>query len=117
VSGPGRRGRSGGRPAWRDDRVWQAGFLVGSALGAAATVLGRRAERMARQGLVDWSAAERVAVERLRHAPGSLTAEELRETEPLYAAAMERVVPRLTEALGSPLPGVVDRSAVVDRAG
>ena len=30
-----------GRPAWRDDRVWQAGFLVGSAIGAAATVLGR----------------------------------------------------------------------------
>jgi hypothetical protein len=38
---------------WRDDRVWQAGFLVGSAIGAAATVLGRRAERVARQGLVE----------------------------------------------------------------
>ena len=28
----------------RDDRVWQAGFLVGSALGVAATVVGRRLE-------------------------------------------------------------------------
>jgi coenzyme F420 biosynthesis associated uncharacterized protein len=105
------------RPAWRDDRVWQAGFLVGSALGAAATVLGRRAERVARQGLVDWPAAERFAVERLKNAPGALTPDELRATEPAYAAAMERIVPRLSQALGTELPGVVERSAVVDRAG
>ena len=110
---------SGSRPAGRrrDDRVWQAGFLVGSALGAAATVIGRRAEQVARRGLVDWPAAERYAVARLRSAPGSLTAAELRATEPLYAAAMERIVPRLTAALGAELPGVVERSAVVDRAG
>ena len=105
------------RPGWRDDRVWQAGFLVGSALGAAATVLGRRAERVARQGLVDWPAAERFAVQRLKSAPGALTAEELRASEPAYAAAMERIVPRLSQALGTELPGVVERSAVVDRAG
>ena len=105
------------RPAWRDDRVWQAGFLVGSALGAAATVLGRRAERVARQGLVDWPAAERFAVQRLKSAPGALTPEELRASEPAYAAAMERIVPRLSQALGTELPGVVERSAVVDRAG
>src|SRR4051794_27352638 len=105
------------RPLWRDDRVWQAGFLVGSALGAAATVLGRRAERSARRGLVDWGAAERVAADRLRHAPGTLTREELRATEPLYAAAMARIVPRLSAALEADLPGVVERSAVVDRAG
>jgi coenzyme F420 biosynthesis associated uncharacterized protein len=102
---------------WRDDRVWQAGFLVGSALGAAATVLGRRAERAARQGLVDWPGAERFAVERLRSVPGSLSAAELRAAEPSYAAAMERIVPRLSQALGTQLPGVVERSAVVDRAG
>jgi len=105
------------RPGWRDDRVWQAGFLVGSALGAAATVLGRRAERVARQGLVDWPAAERFAVQRLKSAPGALTPEELRASEPAYAAAMERIVPRLSQALGTELPGVVERSAVVDRAG
>lgn len=104
-------------PARRDDRVWQAGFLVGSALGAAATVLGRRAERVARQGLVDWSAAERFAIQRLKSAPGSLTPAELRATEGSYAAAMERIVPRLATALGAELPGVVERSAVVDRAG
>jgi len=105
------------RTSWRDDRVWQAGFLVGSAIGAAATVLGRRAERAARTGLVDWPAAERFAVERLKATPGALTPEELKATAPLYAAAMERIVPRLSEALGTELPGVVERSGVVDRAG
>jgi len=105
------------RSSWRDDRVWQAGFLVGSAIGAVATVLGRRAERVARTGLVDWPAAERFAVERLKSTPGTLSTAELRATEPLYAAAMERIVPRLSAALGTELPGVVERSAVVDRAG
>jgi hypothetical protein len=119
VSAP-RPGAGHGRgkaSAWRDDRVWQAGFLVGSALGAAATVLGRRAERAARRGLVDWPAAERFAVERLRSAPGALTGDELRAAEPAYAEAMTVIVPRLSAALGTELPGVVDRSAVVDRAG
>jgi coenzyme F420 biosynthesis associated uncharacterized protein len=107
----------GRRAGWRDDRVWQAGFLVGSALGAAATVLGRHAERVARKGLVDWPAAEQFAVQRLRNAPGALSPAELRATEPAYAAAMDRIVPRLSQALGTELPGVVERSAVVDRAG
>ncbi len=108
------RGRG---PAWRDDRVWQAGFLLGSALGAAATVVGRHAERSARQGLVDWPEVERIAVGRLRGAPGTLDPAELRATEPAYAEAMARIVPALTEALGTDLPGVVERSGVVDRAG
>ena len=84
----------------RDDRLWQAGFLVGSALGAAVTVLGRRAERSARRGLVDWTQAEAVAVGRLRKAPGRLDAAELRRSEPAYAAAMAVVVPRLAERAG-----------------
>jgi coenzyme F420 biosynthesis associated uncharacterized protein len=113
----GSAGSQGGKPAWRDDRVWQAGFLIGSALGAAATVLGRRAEQAARQGLVDWPAAERVAIQRLKSAPGRLTPAQLATTEPLYAAAMDRIVPRLSQALEAELPGVVERSAVVDRAG
>jgi coenzyme F420 biosynthesis associated uncharacterized protein len=113
----GRRGGRGNGPAWRDDRIWQAGFLVGSALGAAATVLGRRAEHVARRGLVDWPRAERIAADRLRNAPGALSPEELRATEPAYAAAMAAIVPRLSEALGTELPGVVERSGVVDRAG
>jgi coenzyme F420 biosynthesis associated uncharacterized protein len=101
----------------RDDRRWQAGFLAGSALGAAATVLGRRAERVARRGLVDWAAAERVAIARLRRSPGGLEPAELRAAEPAYASAMARIVPRLSEVLGAELPGVVERSSVVDRAG
>jgi coenzyme F420 biosynthesis associated uncharacterized protein len=116
ASGP-RRGGGAGRPAWRDDRILQAGFLVGTALGAAATVIGRRAEMAARRGLVDWSQAERIAIARLRSAPGALTPEELRAAEPEYAAAMARIVPRLSQALGAELPGVVERAGVTDRAG
>ncbi len=103
--------------ATRDDRVWQAGFLVGSALGVAATVVGRRMERSARRGLVDWPAAERVAAGRLRDAPGSLSPSELAAAEPAYAETMARIVPRLSEVLGTELPGVVERSGVVDRVG
>jgi coenzyme F420 biosynthesis associated uncharacterized protein len=110
------RSRNDDRPSWRDDRVWQAGFLIGSALGAAATIAGRRAEKAARRGLVDWPEVERIAIGRLRAAPGSLDAAELRAAEPAYAAAMARIVPALTTALGSPLPGVVERAGVVDRA-
>jgi len=113
----GRADRTDGRPSWRDDRVWQAGFLLGSALGAAATVAGRRAERSARRGLVDWPEVERIAIARLGAAPGTLTAAELRAVEPAYAEAMARIVPALSTALGSELPGVVERSGVVDRAG
>jgi coenzyme F420 biosynthesis associated uncharacterized protein len=103
--------------SWRDDRAWQAGILIGSALGAAATVVGRHMERRARQGLVDWATVERLAIGRLERAPGALPPEELAATEPDYAAAMARIVPALSAALGTELPGVVDRSGVVDRAG
>ncbi len=109
------RRTSGG--SWRDDRAWQAGILIGSALGAAATVVGRRMERTAREGLVDWPAVERIAVGRLARAPGALTEADLRATEGEYAAAMTRIVPARSAALGTELPGVVERSAVVDRAG
>ncbi len=108
-------GRRGG--TWRDDRAWQAGILIGSAFGAAATVVGRRLERSARTGLVDWPAVERQAIGRLTRAPGSLSVHDLRAVEPEYAAAMARIVPALSEALGTQLPGVVERSGVVDRAG
>ena len=96
----------------------RSGFLLGSALGAAATVAGRRAERTARAGgLVDWPEVERIAIGRLRSARGTLPASELAAAEPAYAEAMARIVPALSAALGSPLPGVVERSGVVDRAG
>ena len=102
---------------WRTDRRWQAGFILGSAIGAAATVLGRRAERVARRGLVDWGAVERIAIRRAERAPGGLSALELKAAEGAYREAMARVVPRLGEALGTALPGVVERASVVDRAG
>jgi coenzyme F420 biosynthesis associated uncharacterized protein len=111
------RDRARGGGSWRDDRAWQAGILIGSAMGAAATVVGRRMERQAREGLVDWPSVERIAVARLARAPGALTAAELRATEPAYAEAMARIVPVLSTALGAELPGVVERSGVVDRAG
>ena len=119
---PGRPRRTGGedRPRtgpWYDERLWQAGFLIGSALGAAATVVARRAERSARTGLVDWPRVEALAIARVRNAPGRLEATELTAAAPAYAAAMDRIVPRLADALGSPLPGVVERAGVVDRAG
>jgi coenzyme F420 biosynthesis associated uncharacterized protein len=105
------------RPPWRDDRVWQAGFLIGSAIGAAAAVVGRRAERSARRGLVDWGEVERIAIGRLSKTPGALPPAELRAAEAHYAEAMARIVPALQAALGTALPGVVERSGVVDRAG
>ncbi len=92
-------------------------MLIGSALGAAATIAGRRMERTAREGLVDWPTVERVAVSRLARAPGRLTADELRAAEPAYAEAMARIVPALSAALGTELPGVVERAGVVDRGG
>ncbi|HET9852435.1 MAG TPA: zinc-dependent metalloprotease [Candidatus Limnocylindrales bacterium] len=118
--GEARRSRRTTRPAgggWRSDRRWQAGFLLGSAIGAAATVLGRRAERAARRGLVDWGSVERIAIGRAAKAPGALSPLELRAADGAYREAMARVAPRLAEALGTQLPGVVERAAVVDRAG
>jgi coenzyme F420 biosynthesis associated uncharacterized protein len=103
--------------SWRDDRAWQAGLIIGSALGAAATVVGRRMERSAREGLVDWPTVERIAIARLERAPGRLDRAELAASEPAYVASMARIVPALSDALGTDLPGVVERTGVVDRAG
>ena len=47
--------------------------------------------------------------------PGRSRRSELRAAEGEYAAAMERVVPALAAHLGTELPGVVDRVAVVNR--
>ena len=113
----GARAGEGSGLSWRDDRIWQAGFLIGSAVAAAAAVVGRHAERAARRGLVDWGEVERIAIGRLAKAPGALDAAELRAAAPAYAEAMGRIVPALSKALDTSLPGVVERSGVVDRAG
>ncbi len=114
-SAAGRAGTPGGE-SWAQDRRWQAGFLLGSALGIAATVLGRRAERSARRGLIDWSDVERLAVDRVRKIPNAMTEVERHAADAAYREAMRIVVPKLVEALGTPLPGVVERASVVDRA-
>ena len=110
-------GSAGGRSGRNTDRLWQGGFLVGAAIGAAATVIGRRAERSARRGLVDWPAAEAFAIARLRSAPGALTPAEIAASGQAYATAMALITPKLAEALGTELPGVVERAVAVDRAG
>jgi coenzyme F420 biosynthesis associated uncharacterized protein len=96
---------------------WRIGLLVGLGAGVAVSWAGRRAERIARQGLVDWPTAEAIAAARLRRAPGSLPAADLAASEPAWASTMDHIVPRLERRLGQPLPGVVERHAVVDRAG
>ena len=108
--------RGSGRPGWARDSFLQAGFLAGAVVGAAVTVLGRRAEQSARRGLIDWDAVERLAAKRLRNAPGALDPFELRRAAPVYAAAMAEIVPALSRAVDAPLPGVVERSGVVARA-
>ncbi|HYC06764.1 MAG TPA: zinc-dependent metalloprotease [Candidatus Binatia bacterium] len=108
--------RSGGKGRLNDP-LWQGGFLVGAAIGAAATVIGRRAERSARRGLVDWPSAERIAIARLRRAPGTLSPAELAASQDAYTAAMALIAPRLAAALETELPGVVERAVAVDRAG
>jgi coenzyme F420 biosynthesis associated uncharacterized protein len=103
------------RGGWRRDTFLQAGFLVGAVAGAAVTVLGKRAEQSARRGLIDWKAAERLAAARVRKAPGALAPLELQRAAPVYAAAMAEIVPALSRALDTELPGIVERSDVVDR--
>jgi coenzyme F420 biosynthesis associated uncharacterized protein len=101
----------------RADRAWQIGFAVGAVVAVAAGLVRKRADRIGREGLVDWRRAEEIAVRRLRRAPGTLSAAELAATEPIYDRAMQQIVPLLEARLGRPLPGVVERYSVVDRAG
>ena len=56
-----------------------------------------------------------MAATRVRNAPGTLDPLELRRAEPVYAAAMAGIVPALSRALDAELPGIVERSGVVDR--
>lgn len=114
---PGQRARDPGRRR-RNRQAIGIGLAVGVAgLAVASRYLARRAHEAAGSGLVDWRRAEQIAVSRLRRAPGSLSAAELRAAEPSYERAMAAVVPLLEDQLALPLPGVVERHAVVDRAG
>jgi coenzyme F420 biosynthesis associated uncharacterized protein len=126
--GPDSGRAGGGRPAGRGpaggyspvaallaDRFGRAGRVAGAFVGAAAAVAARRMERSARRGLIDWPGVERTAVARVRRSHGALPRAELRRVDRVYAAAMEEIVPALGRALGTPLPGVVERSAVIGR--
>jgi coenzyme F420 biosynthesis associated uncharacterized protein len=92
-----------------------AGLFAAAAIGVGAAFMGRRAEVSARQGLIDWDDAERLAAARVLNAPGALSRRELELADPIYGAAMARIVPALSQALDADLPGIVERSGVVDR--
>ena len=96
-------------------RALQVGVAIG--VGLVARRVASQVNRVADRGLVDWHRAESIAVSRLRRAPGSLSRAELERSAPAYEAAMSRIVPILEQRLGAPLPGVVERHEVVDRAG
>ncbi len=108
-------------------RAARVGIAIGA--GVAARYFASRVQRLVTRGdaasqrrhaprrLVDWPRAERLAASRLRRLPGTLTRHQLEASAPSYAAAMARIVPALEARLGTPLPGVVDRHEVVDRAG
>ncbi len=100
----------------RTDAALGLGLAAGAAgLALAGRYLARRARKTAHLGLVDWPRVEQLAVNRLRTVPGALSRNELLAAQDDYARAMERVVPLLEARLGQPLPGVVERHAVVDR--
>jgi coenzyme F420 biosynthesis associated uncharacterized protein len=96
-------------------RALQFGVAIG--VGLVARRVASLANRPADRGLVDWRRAEQIATSRLRRAQGSLPRAELERAVPAYEAAMSRIVPVLEARLGAPLPGVVERHEVVDRAG
>lgn len=111
----------GRRPQQRASRAEAAlglGVVVGAAgLAIAGRYIARRARKTAHLGLVDWPRVEQLAVNRLRNVPGALSRSELEAAQAEYSRAMAAVVPLLEARLGQPLPGVVERHAVVDRAG
>ncbi len=105
-------------PTRGHDRLARAGILLGSAaIALALSAAGRRAERSARRGLVDWSAVDSIAAGRLHRAPGALTADEIAAADAEYVAAMRVVAPALEAHLGVALPGIVERAGAVDRTG
>ena len=128
---PGRRARSTSR--WPpDDRT--ASATAGRVLARRPRLAGRLPHRVRARRPRPWSSAGAPSGPRgagwstgrgradrdragPRTRPGASSRAELEAAEPAYAAAMARIVPALSAALGTELPGVVERSGVVDRAG
>jgi coenzyme F420 biosynthesis associated uncharacterized protein len=101
----------------RNDRAVAVGLAVGAGLALATRYVAMRAQRSPEQGLVDWQRVEDLAAARLAKAPGALTTVELHAADADYAHALATAIPLLEQHLGQPLPGVVERHEVVDRAG
>src|SRR3972149_2580946 len=99
---------SGGRASGGRARI-----VLGALAGVALSGRRQRLEGVVRSSMVDWDTVERLATARLRHAPGILPRNEIAAALPSYRAAMEGIVPLLGREVGSPLPGVVERYAVV----
>jgi coenzyme F420 biosynthesis associated uncharacterized protein len=115
-------GSAARRRTSRAETALGVGLAVGAAVGAAGLAIAsrqiaRHAQRTAHLGLVDWRRVEQLAAGRLKTVPGALSAAELAAAQGDYARALTEVVPLLEARLGLPLPGVVERHEVVDRAG
>ncbi len=100
-----------------NERTVVVGIAVGAGLALATRYLAKRAQRNAPAGMVDWARVEQIAAARLAAAPGALSAAHLHSADADYARAMTTAIPLLEQHLGQPLPGVVERYEVVDRAG
>ncbi len=98
----------------RSSRALRIGVALGLAVTARA--IAARAVANVPRGLVDWDRAQRIANSRLQKAPGRLTPGQLQAASLAYARHMDRVVPLLEARLHAPLPGVVERHAVVSRS-
>ncbi len=103
--------------AMSNERALGLGLAIGAGLVVASRLVARRARTAGSRGLVDWARVEEIAVARLANAPGALSPAELRRSEADYERAMSLSIPLLEAHLGRPLPGVVERHEVVDRAG
>ena len=98
----------------RSSRTLRIGVALG--LGMTARAIANRAisESTSRSGRLGPGPAYRE--QPIQKAPGRLSPQQLHAASLAYARHMDRVVPLLEERLHAPLPGVVERHAVVSRA-
>jgi len=99
-----------------NEKAVVVGIAAGVGLAIATRYLTQRGQRNAPDGLVDWQRVEEIAAARLAAAPGALSASELHAADTDYARAVSLAIPLLEQHLGRPLPGVVERHEVVNRA-
>jgi coenzyme F420 biosynthesis associated uncharacterized protein len=110
------RGDAPRRNLHGNEKAVVAGIAAGVGLAIATRYLAQRAHKNAPEGLVDWERVEAIAAARLAAAPGALSAADLHAADAGYSRAMTLAIPLLEQHLGRPLPGVVERHEVVDRA-